>query len=70
MIRDKLKRCFDFLTADIGATIMFLMFPGILLYLLLTSLSLVGIMSTLLALYVGYGWGFIKGQAKQKEDSQ
>ena len=68
MFKDKLKMCFD--DNNIGLTIPAILFGGSFVYLLLTSLTLVGIMSTLLALYVGYGWGFIKGQAKQKKDNQ
>jgi hypothetical protein len=68
MIKEKLKLCFD--DNHIALTIMAILFGGAFLYQLLTSLTLGGIMSTLLALYVGYGWGFVKGQAKQKEDNQ
>jgi len=68
MFKDKLKLCFN--DNNIALTILAILFGGSFVYLLLTSLTLAGIMSTLLALYVGYGWGLIKGQTKQKEDSQ
>jgi len=68
MIKDKLKLCFN--DDNIGLTILAIIYLGSIVYLLLTALTPAGILMTLVATYVGYGWGFVKGQAKQKEDSQ
>ena len=68
MMKNKIK---EMISADnISLTLLFAVFIGSFIYLMVTSFSLGALIAVGLAGYVGYCWGYIQGRDRQKAEDK